>query len=270
MAEQQPDIWSNAHDRADQARADLADLIDLQMSPLGLAAMDALDLKPGQSVVDVGCGTGQTLLQLLDRVGAAGRVIGVDIGPHVLAVARARAADRPQIALLQEDASALRLPDNSVDAIYSRFGLMFFAEPQEAFRNVVRLLRPGGKIAFVCWRSLADNELDLFPLQASGVNLPPDPTPFSFEDSEYIQALPTRAGFSHISIEALDAQVSTGDAAAMLSVVTRVGALGKLLRDDPSLLPLVEPQVQSALKSRERDGRVALRAAVWIVSARYG
>ena len=79
---------STSQDLGDQARAELADLIDLQMSPLGLAAIDALAPAEGQTVLDIGCGAGQTILQLMDRVGPAGRVIGVDLAPRVLAVAR--------------------------------------------------------------------------------------------------------------------------------------------------------------------------------------
>jgi len=74
----------------DEARAELAELIDLQMSPLGLTAMAGLAPSRGQAVLDVGCGAGQTILQLAERVGETGRVVGVDVAPRVLDVARAR------------------------------------------------------------------------------------------------------------------------------------------------------------------------------------
>ena len=95
---------------ADNARGEVADLLDLQLSPLGLAAMDALAPQPGQTIVDIGCGAGQTVQQLASRVGPLGRVIGVDIAPRVLEVARSRTAALGQVQLIQADAATLALP----------------------------------------------------------------------------------------------------------------------------------------------------------------
>ena len=258
---------SAAQDLGDQARAELASLIDLQMSPLGLAAMDALAPTPGQAILDVGCGAGQTILQLADRVGRSGRVIGVDIAPRVLTVARARAAHLPQVTLLQEDAASLTLPDQSIDGIFSRFGTMFFAEPVTAFATMRRMLARGGRIGFVCWRSMHDNELDFFPVEAAGLASMVDPTPFSFDDADTIRRVLKAAGYARIEIAAHDALVSSGDTNAMLTVVTRVGALGKVLREAPELLPKAATQVRNALSLRERDGQVSLGAATWVVTA---
>ena len=258
---------STSQDLSDQARAEFADLIDLQMSPLGLAAIDALAPAEGQTVLDIGCGAGQTILQLMDRVGPAGRVIGVDLAPRVLAVARARTGHLPQVTLLQEDAADLTLPEHSVDAIFSRFGTMFFADPIMAFANMHRMLRRGGRIGFVCWRSLNENELDFFPVEAAGLTAAIDVTPFSFEKAGTVDHVLRSAGFDLIEIRALDAQVSSGDAEAMLRVVTHVGALGKILRERPALLPEAERRVRAALSMRERSGKVSLSAATWVVTA---
>lgn len=251
----------------DQARADLADLIDLQMSPLGLVAMDALAPAAGQTILDVGCGAGETILQLADRVGVTGRVIGVDIAPRVLAVARKRTAHLPQVTLLQEDAARLALPDRSVDGVFSRFGTMFFAEPTQAFANIGRMLKPGGRIGFVCWRSMRENELDFFPVEAAGLPITIDPTPFSFEDADTITTVLGSAGFEHICVNAYDADISSGDADTMLRVMMRVGALGKVLRETPAFLPKAQPRVRAALLARGGGGKVILRAATWIVTA---
>jgi SAM-dependent methyltransferase len=258
---------SISQDLGDQARAELASLIDLQMSPLGTAAMNALAPAHGHIVLDVGCGAGETILQLADRVGRSGRIIGGDLAPRVLAVARARTNHLPQVTLLEEDAASLALPDQSVDGIFSRFGTMFFADPIIAFANLRRMLKSGGRIGFVCWRSMEENELDFFPLEAAGLAAPIDDTPFSFEDAGRIDRILRSAGFDLIEIQAFDAQVSSGDVETMLKVVTRVGALGKILREAPALLPEAEPRVRAALSKRERDGNVSLRAATWIVTA---
>lgn len=251
----------------DQARAELADLIDLQMSPLGVAAIDALAPVEGQTVLDIGCGAGQTTLQLMDRVGPTGRVIGVDLAPRVLAVAQARTGHLSQVTLRQEDAAGLTLSDHSVDAIFSRFGTMFFDDPIAAFANMHRMLRRGGRIGFVCWRSLDENELDFFPVEAAGLMAAVDIAPFSFAEAETLHHILSATGFGLVEIRAFDALVSSGDAEAMVKVVTRVGVLGKILRETPALLPDAERRVRAALSMREREGRVSLGAATWIVTA---
>ncbi|WP_293780731.1 methyltransferase domain-containing protein [Sphingosinicella sp.] len=245
----------------------MADLIDLQMSPLGLVAMDALAPAAGQTILDVGCGAGETILQFAERVGPSGRVVGVDIAPRVLAVARTRTAHLSQVTLLQEDAASLALPDQSFDGVFSRFGTMFFADPTQAITNIHRMLRRGGRIGFICWRSMRENELDFFPVEAAGLPIIVDATPFSFEDADTISRVLRSADFERIRIEAYNADISSGDADTMLKVITRVGALGKVLRETPALLPKAEPQVRTALRARERDGKVSLGAATWIVTA---
>jgi SAM-dependent methyltransferase len=254
-------------DAGDRARAELADLIDRQMSPLGLAAMAALGPEEGQTVLDVGCGAGETVLQLVERVGSSGRVTGVDIGPRVLAVARRRTAHLPQVQLLRENAAELGLPDQSVDCVFSRFGTMFFADPIAAFVNMRRMLKFGGKIGFICWRSMLENELDFLCVEAAGLPVRVDASPYSFEDAAAIERVLEAAGFGDIRITAHDARVSCGDLAATLKVVTRVGALGKALRENPALLSDAGPRVRAALKEREQDGRIHLAAATWIVIA---
>ena len=257
-----------ARDLADRAWAELADLIDLQLSPLGLRAMDALSPGPGESVVDVGCGAGQTALQLARRVGPRGRVVGVDIAPRLLSVARARAAALPQIGFVAGDAQTLTLPGGRLDAVFSRFGVMAFADPVAAFANLRRMLKPDGRLAFVCWRTLAENELDHLPLRAAGLETMADPTPFRFEDPDVTRATLAAAGWRDIAVKAHDEAVSCGDLEATATVVASVGPLGRILRENPGLRGAAEPRVRAALAARGDPSHVTLKAATWIVSAR--
>ena len=261
------DEQTDVLDVGDRARAELADLIDRQMSPLGLAAMHALALEINHAVLDVGCGAGQTILQLADRVGSSGRIIGVDLAPHVLAVARRRTAHLPQVTLHQQDAGALALPEQSLDRAFSRFGTMFFTSPVAAFTNMRRMLKPGGRLGFVCWRSMQENELDALCVQAAGLPIDVDASPFSFESAASIEQVLSLAGFYEIKVSAYNAQVSCGDVDATFKVVTRVGALGKALRENPALLAEAEKPVRGALAAREQNGSVHLGAATWIVVA---
>lgn len=169
-----------------QAWLEVAELVDLQLCPLGLRAIDALAAKPPDVILDLGCGAGQTVLQLAERVGPEGRVIGVDIEPALLERARDRAKGLAQTRFIACDASKLRLPEHSVDGIFSRFGVMRFDEPIAAFRNFHGLLKPAGRLSFVCWRALEENELDILPLRAAGLEDYVDKTPFSFEKREVL------------------------------------------------------------------------------------
>ena len=256
------------NDLADRARAEIADLADLQLSPLGLRAIEALSPQIGEAVLDVGCGAGQSVLQLADRVGPGGRVTGVDIGRLVLEVARRRAAGRGQVDFIECDALKLALPDCSIDRVFSRFGVMFFQDPVAAFSNFLRMMRPSGRMAFVCWRSLDENELDLFPLRAAGLEGWLDPTPFSFADSGFIRTTLQTAGFRQVTIEAHDDMVSSGDLDAMIAVLLRVGALGRIIRENPGMRAAAETRVRTALAQQGNQAAVALKAATWVVTAR--
>lgn len=253
-----------------QAWAEAHELIDLQLSPLGLRAIEALGLGSGDVVLDIGCGAGQTLGQLAERVGTEGQVIGVDVAPLLLDIARRRTERLGQVRLIHSDAQSLDLPSGSADAVFSRFGVMGFADAFAAFANFRRILRPSGALAFSCWRSLEDNELDHLPLFAAGVGSPVDESPFSFADPQHIRHTLEAAGFGEIVIRAHDEKVSSGDLDAMSSVLMKVGPLGKILRENPALRATVEPSLRKALAALGDPSRVELMASVWIVSARAG
>ncbi len=119
----------------------------------------------------------------------------------------------------------------------------------------------------MCWRSLEENELDLVPLLAAGLDIPIDKTPFEFERRDYLLDVLRSAGFAKIEIEAFDARVSSGNLDAMMAVLTKVGALGKLLRERPALISSVEPKVRAVLIAGAGDRDISLKAATWIASA---
>ena len=267
MTEPMPEAPTRA-DLAAQAWAEVCELLDLQLCPLGVRAIDALSPMLGDVVVDVGCGAGQSTLQLAERVGPEGRVIGIDIARLLLDLASCRADGLPQVSFLQADTQSIDLPSQSVDGIYSRFGVMQFANPLAAFSNFRRVLKPSGRLAFVCWRALEDNELDLLPLQATGLEAMADPAPFSLSDAGFLRMTLQAAGFEDVTVQANDERVSSGSLEAMATVLLRVGPLGRTLRENPDLRTNAEPRLRAALADCEEQGAVALRAATWIVTAR--
>lgn len=129
------------------------------------------------------------------------------------------------------------------------------------------MMRPSARLAFVCWRSLDENELDWLPLRAAGLEGRLDPTPFTFADFGDIRTTLENAGFRRVAIQAHDERVSSGDLDAMISVLLSVGPLGKIVREDPSLRTAAEPRVRVALAARGDPAAVVLNAATWIVTA---
>ena len=259
---------ANPRALAESAWASVREPLDRQLSPLGLRAISALAPRAGERVLDVGCGAGQTVVQLVEAVGLAGEVVGVDISPRLLDIARERTATFGNVSFIEGDAQTRRLPPGRFDALYSRFGVMAFRDPVKAFENLRQALKPGGRLAFVCWRSLAENDLDLVPLRAAGLEGSADMTPFALEDPARVSEILSSAGFDEVGVEPFDQNVGSGGLGAMLAVVTAVGPLGRILREAPSLRAAAETQVRRALAARGGPDGVTLKAATWIVTAR--
>ncbi|HLI99788.1 MAG TPA: class I SAM-dependent methyltransferase [Bradyrhizobium sp.] len=225
--------------------------------------------------MDIGCGSGETALDLARAVGPHGTVLGIDLSEAVLAFARPAASRYQRVRFLQGDAETFPFEPASFDAAFSRFGVMFFTNPLAAFINIRRSLTPNGRLAFVCWRALEENPLDLLPLKAASTHLPPQsgpdpnaPGPFSFANPNRVLGILQSAGFKEIEMTAHDQQVGSGDLETMLAVCSRVGALGKILRENPKLKPAVLPAVRAALAAHDGPDGVTLKAATWVVTAR--
>lgn len=257
------------------AWAEVRELLELQLAPLGRRGLAALAPHPGESVLDIGCGGGETARDLARAVAPDGKVTGIDLSAAVLAFAQRAAQGDERVRFVQADAQVFAFEPASFDAAFSRFGVMFFADPLAAFINIRRSLRPNGRLAFVCWRALEDNLLDIVPLRAAAAHLPPQPAhdpdapgPFAFANPDRVRGILENAGFGEIDITAHDEQVGSGDLDAMLAVCSRVGALGKILRENPELRAATLPSVRSALAAHDGPDGVRLKAATWVVTAR--
>jgi SAM-dependent methyltransferase len=257
------------------AWAEVREALELQLAPLGRRALAALAPRPGESVLDIGCGGGETALELARAVGPRGTVVGVDLSAAVLAFAQRAAGGCEHVRFIQADAQVFPFEPASFDAAFSRFGVMFFADPVAAFANIRRSLRPNGRLAFVCWRALEENPLDMLPLSAASPHLPPQPThdrqapgPFAFASADRVRGILEAARFSEIEMAAHDQRVGSGDLDTMLTVCSRVGALGKILRENPELRAAALPAVRAALAAHDGPDGVTLNAATWLVTAR--
>jgi SAM-dependent methyltransferase len=266
----QLDYWN---DRAGETWVKMQPLLDRQIGPLGLFAMDALGIAPGQHVLDIGCGCGDTTLELARRVGPRGAVLGVDLSLPMLEVALDRAAGVTQAGFRQADAQVATF-NTKFDAAFSRFGVMFFADPVAAFRNIHAALQPGSRLGFVCWRRPDENPWMMVPLQAALPHLPPQapsdplaPGPFAFADKARVEAILRAAGFSRIEITPHDQAIGGLALADAVTLAVRVGPLGRALAEAPEQRDIVTGAVRHALESHMSQDKVWLASATWSVVA---
>lgn len=258
-----------------RAWLEIREPLERQLEPLGRAAIAALGPLPGERVLDVGCGIGATPLALARAVGPSGQVVAIDLLQAAIDMARADRGSPANLAFLCGDAQSYPFEPGSFDAVFSRFGVMAFADAAAAFANLRRALRPGGRLGFVCWRGLDENELDELPLRAASPHLPVQFVTdaassgwFSLSDRERLRVVLALAGFVDVRIAPHDEQVGSGDLRAMVEVCSRVGALGKILREHPELRRQAVPALEQALRVLDGPAGPLLRAATWVVAAR--
>jgi SAM-dependent methyltransferase len=255
----------------------LRDRFDAQAGAHGLAAIDALALSGGEYVIDIGCGAGTSTLQLRERVGETGRVLGLDISPTMIEGATAYAAEHSAVNVTFHEGDAMVEPfAGDADAVYSRFGVMFFSDATNGFANLLQALRAGGRLGFVCWQAPVENPWIIRPMEIAAryVELPfgSDPTapgPFSLADPERIRTVLDNAGFVDIAIEPRSAPTTLGadldDAVDFLfGLMSPVAALRE---NDPDKAAELRADLIDELSDWAGPDGVQSPSAVWIVTA---
>jgi SAM-dependent methyltransferase len=252
-------------------------------APFGRAAMDRLAPQPGERVLDIGCGSGPTTIELARRVVPGGTALGIDISPTMIDAAKARATSEAvdNVSYAVADAQVDDFGGATFDAVFSRFGVMFFADAAAAFANIRRALAPGGRIAFACWQSVFENEWMFVPGGAvmSVTGQPPpmpgpnDPGPFSLSDAERVRSLLTGAGFTEVDVTPFSEPVvlPAEEIDRFEEHGRRIGAVREALRTaDAETATRIHDAVRAALLEHVSGGRLQLGAAAFIVSARQG
>jgi len=254
-------------------------LLDDQLRALGELTMERAAIAACERVIDVGCGCGATSAELARRVGPRGKVLGIDISTPMLACAAELASSLPNARFENADAQTHRFASDAYDLVFSRFGVMFFVDPAAAFANLRSALRPGGRLAFVCWQALSDNPWMLVPLAAAAqhVTLPPPPAPgapgpFSFADAVRVRGILDDAGFRDVALEDHRQTLAVGgtvDLEEAVGFLLQMGPTGVLLRDvDADVRARVGGAVRQAIEPFLTSGGVRMPSAAWIVTAR--
>jgi len=255
--------------------------LDAQIGPLGLVAFQRAEIKPGERVVDVGCGCGQTSLELAERVGPNGSVLGVDISQPMLNRAQERQKELgvTNLEFLNADAQTHQFARERFDLIFSRFGVMFFEDPIAAFRNLRTALRPNGRLTFLCWQAIEKNAWAGVPLNAALQHVPPPappapgaPGPFAFANPERVRQILETAGFAAVHCKPYEIKLSMGGAATVDEAVAfslEIGPVARLLADaDVDTRTRVAQAIREILIPYTSSEGVQLHGATWIVQAR--
>lgn len=251
------------------------------IAPAGEALLARANYRPGERVLDIGCGGGATSLAIARAVVPAGRVTGIDVSPDLTRAAERRAAQAglDNVRFLCADAATVTLDAAPADRLCSRFGSMFFADPVAAFTHLRSLIRPGGRIDLAVWGPPPEN-----PWMTAGmmiarkhVDLPtPEPRapgPFAFEDRDYLGEVLSGAGFAAIDIAAVTGLLPVGGPGATpdqaRQFALRGMAFGQALRDHPAEVQAAVAADLLALYGRHlRPGEgVMMGYKVWLVSA---
>jgi SAM-dependent methyltransferase len=253
------------------------DRYEAMLAPYAARLLTAAAIAPGETVLDVGCGCGQTTVLAAARANP-GQVKGVDLSAPMLAQARTRAAAEgvANAVFEQADVQAAALGQEVFDVAVSRFGVMFFDDPDAAFRAVRRALRPGGRLAFLCWQQEAGNDYSTVARDALapfGPKPPPvepgAPGPFSLADPDRIRRLLEGAGFTAVGTQAVTEALWVGaDAEDALDFFLTKPSSRRGLKDaDAATAAAARAALHEALALHPAPDGVRLASAAWVVTA---
>jgi SAM-dependent methyltransferase len=258
--------WLDHEDRYD---AMLHPFIDRLLSEARVSGSDR--------ILDVGCGTGAITRAAARRVPER-EILGIDLSRQLLerGAQRARTEGLANVRFEQADAQTYRFRDAGFASALSRFGLMFFAEPLGGFANICQALRPGGRLAFVCWAEAMDNEWLAVPgvaaaqcIELPSLGGPGSPGPFSLSDRDHLAALVDAAGFVGVDVQAVSEPLLLGTDPADTVEFLKATGFGRrmLIGLDGSTVQRVTDVIATALEPYVTPNGVYLGSKSWLVTA---
>jgi SAM-dependent methyltransferase len=243
-----------------------------------------IELRPGQRVLDIGCGFGETCLEIGQKVGPQGQVTGIDCTAEFLAIANRERdqAGATNVRYIKGDAQDHAFAQDYFDLAFSRFGIMFFASAVRALRNARRALKPGGRMMAIVWRTLTDNPCWGDAKQIALRHLPPPgdgamtcgPGPFSMADEDTDRAMFAAAGFAEVDLfERMDLDICIGcTIEEAIDYQILVGPSGEIIREagdeGQRKLPTIRSEMAEHFRPFVRaDGQVWMPSSTWVIGA---
>jgi len=241
-----------------------------------------LGLAAGESVLEIGCGTGALTVPLATEVGERGRVIAVDISEPMLGAARQRVGEHGlrNVTLLHGDAQVFDFEPAAFDLATSRMGIMFFADPVAAFRNIGGALKPSGRLVFACWAPLEENQHWLISYEIAlrhlGPPAPPpahEPGPLAFGNPDYIRHVLATAGFAEITVERAHPTIIGGSPEEEARQALMMGPTARLLEErkpSEATRQAIAREIEAAFVAEASSGPIRLPATIFLAAARRG
>jgi SAM-dependent methyltransferase len=281
MPEEQPEnreqaaLWNGS---SGSAWVEMQDVLDRMLAPFETFLSQEAFPGEGGRVLDVGCGAGATTFSMARRLGPTGLCVGVDISEPLLKVARKRSIDEGlgTVAFVQADAQTYPFELCRFDSVMSRFGVMFFDNPEAAFINIRRAARSAAKLAFVAWRSPAENPFMTTAVRAAEPLLPNllapvagAPGQFAFADADLVRRILNASEWKIIDVRPIDV---TGNLTEqdLLTYVTKLGPVAVALRGtdvDEATRARTISVVRAAFEPYIQNGTARFTMACWLVSA---
>lgn len=255
------------------------DFTERMFAPVTAALLAAIDAKPGERIVDVGCGCGGLALALATKVGPKGFVLGIDVSAAMLDLARRLTPPGAKAEFLEADATTHVFAKRDFDLLCSRHGVMFFTDPARAFANLRTALKPGGRLAFSCFRGPRDNPWTTIPLEAAYRHVPrlpkpgpEDPGAFSFAEPARVERILGGAGFAQVKLTPHDVEfdiAAGGGLDAAVENMLEIGPTSRAFdRGDKATRAKLAEALRAALAPHVKGRSVPLGAAIWIVTAK--
>jgi SAM-dependent methyltransferase len=256
------------------------ELVTAGLGAHGEVALATHPPRPGDRVIDLGCGFGDTTRMLAGLVGPEGEVLGVDVSEPFIEEARRDAGDAPNVRFAVADVQVADLGEGH-DFAFSRMGLMFFANPVAALRNIRASMAPGGRLCAIVWRRREDNEwvrraelvVEEYLARPEETDEPTcGPGPFSMANADTVTEQLKIAGFEQITLQRCDLPLKIGDDVEhAVEFNMALGPAGEVLRlwedrvDD--IRPKIAADLRAALAEFERPDGVYAPASTWVLGA---
>ena len=254
--------------------------LESSLKVFGQQAVNAGGITPGHRILDIGFGCGETSIELAQQVEPDGQVNGVDISETMVAAAEKKALEKgvTNVSFECADAQTKAFPSDSYDLVFSRFGVMFFDDLVSAFKNIYASLKPGGRLAFVCWAPRDQNAWVGLPLQVVAKHLslpaPPgndEPGPFSLSEESRVNDILSSAGFTNISVESFQTPFVLGgnvdEASSFLMQLAPSGSAINNADADEKTRERIALDMAELLKSHVNNEGVSMSAAALLVTA---
>ena len=254
------------------------DALNERLSILTNELFSRANIKASDKVLDIGCGGGDTTFQVSKLLANGGHAVGVDISQTLLNHAKSKFSNIDSMKFVHCDAQNYSFDENYFDNVISRFGVMFFENPTEAFKNILGSMQTNGSINFVCWTNMTENEfitegMDIITKYTQKVlpEVTKDPGPFAFSDPEYVKEVLRSAGFKNIKIDKVYTSIATKDSPEHdAEILMEIGPRAKILSEEkvPSeQMSVIKNEIMQLCKKRQVGEEITYRACLNYVSA---